>query len=1001
MKKHKILFRMYFTCLWMFLTSVTMLAQNGQIRGTVADVGGEPLIGVNITIKGTEIGAVTDLYGKFELKNTPSTGTMLISYIGYKQQEIPLGQNFYKITLKEDEEQLDEVVVIGYGTQRKSDLTGSVTSIKAKDLTGINGGNASEALQGKAGVHVITSGSPGTAPQVRVRGIGTNGDATPIYVVDGVMTSDIAFLNPKDIESMEVLKDASATAIYGSRGANGVIMISTKRGKAGKVTVSYNGSEGFQFVKNNYDICDGTEYAILMNMVARNNGKAMPYSDPSTIGKGTDWMDRITRNGWMRDHQLSVSGGSDAVIYNISAGYTSQEGIWNNTDYERWTFRINNEYKLSPNFKIGHNLSLSISDTGQGLNYRMVRSVLSGSPLVTPKKEDGDWSSMQNGDLINPEAELYLGKDQNNNMLNFLGNFWAEWKVLDGLTLRTSFGDTWADKYNWVFRTQYNINPSHQSNPYNSYSEYYDNTNTWLWENTINYTKQINDNHYLNLLGGYTMEKSKFRGIGGEGHSYIVDNLDYVSLGTADAENRKLNPYNRTITSRMSYIFRGNYTLMNRYLLTATFRADGSSVFGTNNRWGYFPSAALGWRVKEEAFLKDVDWLSNLKLRASWGITGNDKIKSNVSYALVTRNDEYHAIFNGIVHPGAGITNASNPDIKWERNEQLDLGFDLGFINNKLTLEFDYFNRTTKDLLMILPVEGGSVGISPTYSNLGAVQNHGYEFTAKWQDGIGDFSYGISFSGSSFKNKVTDWGGQITTNTEYSTNLTTRIEEGKPFGYFFGNKTQGIYRTQADLDKWNQYAKEKGKEAYHANAQLGDLIYVDVNGDGTINDDDLTDIGNPFPKFTSDLSINAEYKGFDLVLDFTGSFGAKVMNNSYNDFNNDTNNMHRDWLNSWTPENPNAAMPRLVAGSVNMSRTIDLMVLDGDYVKLRSAELGYSFPSALINKAGINKLRIYVNASNLFYWTKYKGFSPEILNGLDNNSYPMVGSFQFGVNLAF
>lgn len=999
--KQKKLFFMLVLIIWTTMSSTVTFARTLDIEGNVSAQSGEPLIGASIVVKDSGIGTMTDAEGNFNLKNVPEKGILIVSYVGYETKNIRIRQTSYHIVLQLDENLLDDLVVVGYGTQKKSDLTGSVTSIKGKDINGIRSGNASEALQGKSGLYVITSGSPGTEPQVRIRGIGTNGDASPVYVVDGVMTSSISNINPKDIESMEVLKDASATAIYGSRGANGVIMVSTKRGKTGKAQVSYNGVEGFQYLRNNYKTANGTEYAILQNMVAHNKNIEIPYLNPDKIGHGTDWMNEISRHGWIHDHQLSVSGGSENVNYYLSAGYLKQDGVWENTNYDRWTFRVNNEYKLLTNLKIGHNISVTLSNTGQGLNYRMIRSVLAGSPLINPMNESGGWNSMQNGDLINPAAELVLGKDTRSNTKQYLGNIWGQWDIVEGLALRTSFAGTFVNSFNWSFRPEYNINPSHQNNPYSLYSEYFGNTSNWLWESTLNYQKHFNPDNYLNLLVGYTMEKNKQRGIGGEGHSYVENNLDYVSLNSASTDNRKLNPFERSIDSKMSYIARANYTLMNRYLLTATFRADGSSVFGTNNHWGYFPSAAIGWRMTEEQFLRNITWLSNLKLRASWGKTGNDKIKSNVSYALVTQSDEWHAIFNGKLYPAAGITTACNPDIKWEKNNQIDIGFDLGLFNNRLTAEFDYFNRKTTDLLMILPVEGGSVGITPTYSNVGSVRNKGWDFIIRWNDNIGDLKYSIALSGSHFKNKVLDWGGQITTDTQYSTNLTTRIEKGKPFGYFYGYKTQGLYRSQADIDYWNNYARSKNHNIYHPNAQLGDPIYVDVNGDGTINDDDLTDIGNPFPKFTGSLNLSAEFRGFDLSLDFTGSFGAKVLNNSYNDFNNDTNNMHTDWLNSWTPENSGARLPRLAAGSIAMSRTIDLIALNGDYVKLRSAELGYTFPSRLTKQAHISNLRLFVSASNLFYWTKYKGFSPEVEKGLDSNSYPMTGSFQFGVNLSF
>lgn len=409
---------------------------------------------------------------------------------------------------------------------------------------------------------------------------------------------------------------------------------------------------------------------------------------------------------------------------------------------------------------------------------------------------------MQNGDLINPVAELALNAGYNNKRIRFFGNVWGSWEIVKGLTFRTSYGVDWLHGYEHQLKGIYNINPSHQSSSSNTFMENYALENTWLWENTLTYDRLWGNTHHLNVLAGFTSEKARTQGFGANSRNILMYDKDYGMTATAPTDaDRTVAAVKPTITTRASYMFRVNYSLKDRYLFTATMRADGSSKFGKNNRWGYFPSAAVGWRVSEEAFLKDVDWLSNLKIRGSWGQTGNDKIQDNVSYALVSMVDEYHAVFNGQVYPGVGIVNASNPDIKWERSEQVDLGFDLGLFNSMLTLEFDYFNRKTKDLLMILPIKGGSVGITPTYSNAGSVRNSGFEFTVAWQDNRHPFNYGFTFSGSTFKNEVTDWKNQKTISTAWSTNLQTAKEEGKPFGYFYGYKTQGIYRTQADLDR--------------------------------------------------------------------------------------------------------------------------------------------------------------------------------------------------------
>lgn len=958
--------------------------------------------GVNVMLKGTNKVTTTDLDGNFSINVNSNQDILVFTSVGLATQEIKIiGKSVIDVTMVTNAENLEQVVVIGYGSQKKTDLTGAVTTIKAKDINGIRGGNAAEALQGKSGLTVVSAGAPGTSPTVRIRGIGTNSDSSPLYVVDGMMTNDVIWLNPKDIESMSVLKDASATAIYGSRGANGVIVVTTKKGKLGKSIISYSGSVGNQFVIDNYSVANGSQYAALMNTVAVVAGQTQPYANPSQFGNGTNWMDEISRTGLMSDHQISASGSTENVSYNISLGYFKQEGVWNNTDYDRWTLRVNNDYKLNSKIKVGHNFNLSNSNTGQALTYRTVRSVLSASPLITPKNDQGAWNPMQNNDLINPVAELELNKDANTNDLRFVGDLWGTWDIIEGLQFKTSFGEDWMLTRFDQFLPQYNINPSFQFNNPNSYTENYSTNNTWLWTNTLTYDKKFNENHRINLLAGQSSESTQWRGLGATGRNYAVDNLDYVSIFSASINNRLVNAFQPTKSSRASFWFRTNYALNDRYLLTATIRADGSSKFGPNNKWGYFPSAALGWRVSEESFLKQVSWLNNLKIRGSWGMTGNDKIFNNVAYALVTQSDEFHAIFNNQINPAAGIVTDYNPNVKWENNVQADLGLEMSALDNRLTFEFDYFNRKTNDLLMILPIQGGSVGISPTYSNAGSVQNKGYEIMIGWQDNKNDFKYGINFTGSYFQNEVTDWNGLTTTNTTFSTNLQTRIQEGQPFNYFYGYKTQGIYRTQADVDTWNAYAVSKSKTAYHSAAKLGDLIYVDTNGDGQITTDDQTNIGNPFPKFTGSIALNAEYKNFDFNLDFTGSFGAKAMNNSYNDFTSPNNNMNTDWLDSWTPTNTNASMPRLAAGSVNMNRTIDIMVFNADYVKLRSATLGYTLPDAITDKVGMSRLRFYLTGANLLYFTKYKGFTPELSDGLDYNSFPVSGSIQFGMNLNF
>jgi TonB-linked SusC/RagA family outer membrane protein len=1000
MKKEKL----FIFVLMLFIHAIAFSQNN--VNGIVKDAKGEPIIGASVLEKGTINGTVTDLNGHFKLTISPK-GILFVSYIGYQSQSVPvMGKSTIEITLQEETKLIEEVVVVGYGTQKKSDLTGAVTSIKSNQLTGLISGNAAEALQGKSGVYVTNMGSPGSAPVVKVRGVGTNGDSSPLYVVDGMMVDDIQYLNSGDIASMDVLKDASATAIYGSRGANGVIMITTKSGKKGKAVVSYSVSEGYQFLTHCYESCNGSEYAQLVNMMQANDGKASVYSNPEQYGQGTDWTDVITRHGWTQDHQLSVNGGSDAITYNVSMGYFSQKGLFKYTDYDRLTLRVNNSYKINRQVTIGHNLALSTSNSPEDLNYRTMRSVLGASPLVTPKDENKNWNAMQDDAYINPLAELELNSDYNSNNIRFVGNLWGEWEILKGLRFRTSLGEDWSHTYWDQYKKAYNINASFQSNATNYYEEEYLTNKTWLWENTLTFDKKIAEIHRINLLAGYTSEKTHYQGLGAVGKKYAIDDTDYATISSASLSNRTVDAITPYTTTRASYMFRLNYALKDRYLLTATMRADGSSKFGTNNRWGYFPSAAIGWRVSEENFIKQhAPWIDNLKLRASWGQTGNDKITNNVSYKLVTQSDEYHAIFNDTYYSSAAIRTAANPNIKWERTEQLDLGFDFATFDNRLNIEFDYFNRDTKDLLTLIPIAGGSAGYDPAYTNAGCVRNRGAEFLIRWQDNNHPFKYGIALSGSTFTNKVTDWNNQITTTAIWSTKGYVRIEEGQPLNYFYGYKVIGIYRTQADIDTWNAYAKSKGQKSYHSSAKLGDPIFKDVNGDGIITGADQTNIGSPYPKFTGSLSFNANYKSFDFSVDCATSLGAKVLNPMYSLVTSLTTNMHKDWLDSWTSSNTDAKLPRLSNSSITSSYSTSVDVLSGNYFKIRNIELGYTLPDNLLSKYGVSKFRMFVAGTNVLYLTSYKGFSPEIsyggVMGVDYNSYPNSGSINFGINLTF
>lgn len=989
------------------LMTVAVFAQNKiTVSGTVTDEGtGEPVIGATVLLKGQSIGTVADVSGNYRLADVPSDATLVFSFVGMKTLEVPVdGRSKINVILKEDSKLIDEVVVVGYGVQKKTDLTGAVASVTGADLQRTTSANVANALQGKvSGVMVSSYGAPGSQPEVKIRGIGTTNNSSPLYVVDGLLTNDISFLNSHDVQSMEVLKDASATAIYGSRGANGVIIITTKQGKKGKPTITITGSEGFQIAGDRLKMADASEYATLLNEALVNSGGTPQYADPSVLGKGTNWFDEIFRTASVRDYQIALNGGSESTNYNLSAGFFQQQGVIKRNDYQRLTLRLNNDYKLGEKVTIGHNISAAFSqkaneETGVvGQAYRL-------SPVVTPYDKDGNFSDSQNSSTGNPLATLaYLNRDNWDNRI--AGNAFLNWTLVPGLSFRTSLGVDYLGARVRRFTPEFYVSTT-QKNEVNELSKSWSRDYTWLWENTLTYDLTIHDNHRINLLGGITSQKRKFELLEGSGRDLFSndENYWYIDQTSKDSRTAFNNGYSETM---MSYLFRANYTLMDRYLFTASFRADGSSKFGPENRWGYFPSVAAGWRMTEESWLKDrFSWLNNLKLRGSWGQIGNDKIGNYKYYALANISPDYDGVFNGIYYPGGTITSLYNRSVHWERSEQYDIGLDLGLFGNRLTLELDYYNRDTKDMLVTVDVPG-AVGLSPVETNVGAVRNRGVDFSLAWQQSVEDFNYMIRFTGTTINNKVLGLGGKrIPKGDIGGGKLVTMTEEGKSIGYFYGYKTAGIFQSQGEIDRYNAMAAEKSgnpSQNYQNNVGAGDLIYQDTDGNGYIDDKDRTGIGSPIPKFTGGLGFGADWKGFDLSFDFQGNFGNKIFNAKQIERYSGADNWDRSFLDRWTPDNRNTGIPRMTLEGNNYLVS-DRYVDDGSYVKLQNIELGYTFPKEMMQKIRVQKLRLFVTGNNLFYLTKYRGFTPEISgnaleSGIDRTVYPVTSSCRFGLNI--
>ena len=976
------------------------------VTGQVTETGvGEPVIGATVAIKGQAVGTVTDVNGFYTLKDVPSDAVLVFSFVGMKPVEQAVnGRTVINVQMAEDSKLIDEVVVVGYGVQRKSDLTGAVASVKSDELQKTAVANVANALQGRvSGVMVASNGTPGSEPEVKIRGIGTTNNSSPLYVVDGMFVNDIGFLNSHDIASMEVLKDASATAIYGSRGANGVIIVTTKQGGKGKPVLTVTGSEGFQVVSDRLKMCNAEQYAQLLNEALVNTGNQPKYDDPGALGKGTNWFNKIFRVASVRDYQVALNGGSEGVSYNLSIGFFQQKGVIKRNGYHRLTLRLNNEYRPLERVTIGHSLSAAFSLKSNddpavvGQAYRL-------SPIIRPYNENGDFSDSENASTGNPLATLaYLNNNTRDDRV--AGSVWMTWEIIQGLSFRTNFGIDYLNRRERIFRPEFYVS-STQKNEQNELNKNWSRDFTWLWENTLTYDVTLKDIHRLNLLGGITAQKRQFELLGGSGRDLFSQNnsylyLDQTSKGSRSAVN---NGYSESI---FSYLFRANYTLMDRYLFTFSFRADGSSKFGPDHRWGYFPSLALGWRMTEEEFLKGrFTWLNNLKIRGSWGQIGNDKIGNYKYYALANIDPVYDAVFNSIYYSGGTITSLYNRSVHWERSEQFDVGFDLGVLDNRLTVEFDFYNRKTKDMLVTVDVPG-SVGLSPVETNVGSVTNRGVDFTINWQQSIRDFNYSVRFTGTTIYNRVGKLGGmRIPKGDIGSGRLISMTEEGKSIGYFYGYKVAGIFQSPEEISQYNAMAAAASgnpDQKYQYNVAPGDLIYHDLDGNGYVDDKDRTDIGSPIPKFIGGLGISMDWKGIDFSLDFQGNFGNKIFNAKQIERYSGADNWDRTFLGRWREDHRNTSVPRMTFEGNNYfvsSRYVE----NGSYVKLQNLELGYTFPQYMVQKLHLQKLRVFFSGNNLFYITKYHGFTPEITGsaleaGIDRTIYPVTASCRFGVNI--
>ncbi len=968
-------------------TAIQSQPEKITIQGTVKSAAdGSTLPGVSILLKGTTTGTVTDLNGHYTI-SVPKNGTLVFSYVGFKSQEIPIrNQKTINVNLISINVGLNELVVVGYGTTKKMDLTGSISSIKGSQLARVSAVSPIANLQGQiSGVQIINNGQPGSAPEILIRGVGSILTGTnPLYVVDGVITDDIRNLNPNNIKSIDILKDASSEAIYGARGSNGVIMITTKTGSKGKLQMTYNGYYGFRTVVNRVKMADSKLYEIYTNAALQRENKqpAFPTLD---LKYNTDWLDAITRIGKVTQQTITLSGGSQDITYFISLEYYNEKGILQKNNYQRISLMINNKYHVAKFLDIGNNLNLSYYSSDNPDNTVYNEAYRQG-PNFPPKYSSGAWGWSQNiNNVGNPVASLNYWNNTSKGY-RFLGAFWGEAHILNSLKFRSNFGLDIGTNHGLSFTPVYFVSPP-QQNLISNLSVSENGSNHYTWNNYFTFYKSFNGVHNFNIVAGITTELFQSYYLSGYRQDVPPQkNYWYLNLGNvATATNG--NGGNKW--TRMSYFARVSYNYKGRYLFTGTIRREGSSRFSANNRWGVFPALGLGWRISQEPFLKNIKIISNLKLRFSWGIVGNDNISTNAF--LYTINSGVNYVFNQQIVTGSTITSIKDPNLKWETSNSIDIGLDFGLFDNQFTGTFDYYNKQTRNLLFPLPLP--AILGSPSYiTNVARMENKGFEIALNWQHNFNNnlkLSLGGNITFNSNKvlniaNGVPVDGGSLN-NGQY----TTRIAVGQPVGSFYVYKTNGIYQTQAQIDG----------SPHFPNAKPGDLIYVDTNHDGVINEKDRVFVGSYQPKFYFGLNFNMQYKKFDFMMTAFGNVGNKVYNGKKAQ-RWGGENIEASLANYWTTSNTHTNIP---TPSNNVPVASDYYVESGNFLRINNITLGYSVP---VKTKTISKLRIYFTAQNPFTFKAFSGFNPELPGGVINsgielNPIPTAATYLLGVNLNF
>lgn len=986
--------------------------QAKTVTGTVTDVSGEPIIGANIRIKGTTTGTITDIDGNFSIKAEPQS-VIEVSYIGYLTQETVINnQKSIRFLLKEDTKTLDEVVVIGYGVQKKADLTGSVANINTEKLNTQSNANIGQALQGKiAGVDIVSQGgAPGSGTRIMVRGIGTLNNASPLYIVDGMYMNSIDHINPNDIASIDVLKDASSAAIYGSRAANGVIIVTTKEGSntEGKPIIDLSVNLGISTASKFLDMLDAKGWAEVTTIARQAIGKpALDMATDLANKPDNDWQDIMFRPALMQNYNLSVKGGGKYSTYYTGLGYFNQDGIVKGTNYQRYNIQSKNDYKRGI-FSAGTNLIISFSHDKplhQELRGGMIGTILQSVPTLEKYDDtrEGGYGGTY-GDVVNIPHPLAIIDDnimdRYNENVKIFANLYAQIELFKGLKYKLNLTPDFSFERYKNYLNKYDFGLA--TNSITQLTERQRRRRNILVENLLTFDRTFGE-HKISALAGYTYQDSRFRHIQAYGEG-LPQGLEEIDAATTNRSNEG-NSWRSVLTSILGRVF---YSYQNKYLFTATIRRDGSSKFGKNNRYGYFPSFSLGWNVAEEKFMENVHWLDQLKLRGGYGVLGNQEI-DNYQYSSTITTGINYPDGNGGLLQGAFPKNFANPDIKWEETAMTNVGIDFMAFNNRLSLTADYYVKNTKDILLTVPIPISSGGANDPIRNAGKIRNNGFEFNLGWMDQPNpDISYGINLIGSFNKNKVIAMGSESGSIKGGSTNqniTTSETKAGYPIGGYWLISTAGYFNSQEEVDA---YAKD-GKKIQPA-AEPGDIKFVDANNDGVINDDDRVFQGSPFPNFTFALNGNMRYKNFDLSIGLQGVLGNKIYNATRQTLEDVTkgSNFLASCLDYWTPENKNASHPRLTWDDPNRNTRAesDRYLENGSYLRLRSVQLGYTFPQTWF-KGAIQHARVYINAENLFTITSYSGYSPDVnadnanYRGFDNFIYPTNRTFMLGLNVTF